>query len=59
MAKLEWTEFDEEDGFEITRPGKLPQKKWNVGIFPSIILMIFIFFSALIMAALADFLKIF
>lgn len=59
MAKLEWAEFDEEDGFEIRRPGKLPQKRWNVGIFPSIILMIFIFFFFLITVAISDFLKIF
>lgn len=59
MAKLEWAEFDEEDGFEIERQGKLPQKRWNVGIFPSIILLILFFFSVIVIAALADFLKIF
>lgn len=59
MTKLEWTEFDEEDGFEGGEPGKAQKKKWNAGIFPSIILMIFVFFSAVITAAIADLLKIF
>ncbi len=58
MAKLEWTEFDEEDGFEIRIPGRPARKKWNAGIFPSIILMIFVFLAAIFIAAIADLLKI-